>query len=312
MSLKRLGPVLWAVAIFIAAQLITFGVVSRENTFLEVNHIYVPPQPPGDIQIWPTPLPPPPAGETAAPAVGSLGPILIYFFSVIVVLGIALFLVPISALKTLLRIVFAFLFTWGIFIITIFWLPLPVPIVIAAGIGVAWFILPRLWLHNLAMVLVMVSLGAVFGRLISPWTAMVLMSALAVYDFLAVRFGYMMWMTKKLSQSVTLPAFVIPKRAGEWNSSLRQSAVTELVDEDPIERKFSILGGGDIGFPLLLTASVFFAYGLGSAAFIAAASLLGLVAAYWIQAMFLKGRAMPALPPIAVLSLVALTIVRFA
>jgi len=310
--MKRLGPALWAVAVFVVAQMITFGVVSRENQFLEANHIYIAPQPPGDIQIWPTPLPPPPAGETPAPAVGSLGPILIYFAAVIVVLGIALFLVPISALKTLLRVIFAFLFTWGIFIITIFWLPLAATIVISVAIGAAWFLLPRVWLHNLAMVLVMVSLGAVFGRLISPWTAMVLMAVLAIYDFLAVRFGYMMWMTKRLSQSVTLPAFVIPKQVSEWNSSLKEPAVTELVDEDPIERKYSILGGGDIGFPLLLTASVFFAYGFGSAIFVAAASLVGLLGAYWIQAVFLKGKAMPALPPIAVASLVALTIVRFA
>ena len=312
MNIRKLGPVFWAIAIFVAAQLITFGVVSRENAFLEVNHIYVPVQAPGNIQIWPTPLPPPPAGETPAPAVGSLGPILIYFFAVIVVLGITLFLVPVSALKMILRMVFAFLFTWGIFIITIFWLPLAAAIVIAAAVGIAWFFLPRVWLHNVAMVLVMVSLGAVFGRLLSPWTAMVLMAVLAIYDFLAVRFGYMMWMTKRLSQSVTLPAFVIPKQISEWNSSLRERGVTELVDEDPIERRYSILGGGDIGFPLLLTASVYFAYGRGAGFFLAAASLLGLVAAYWIQSAFLKGKAMPALPPIAVASLIALTIVRFA
>ena len=311
MNLKKLGPVFWAIAIFVVAQLITFGVASRENAFLEVNHIYVPPQPPVNIQIWPTPLPPPPAGETPAPAVGSLGPIIIYFAAVIVVLGIALFLVPISALKLLLRLIFAFLFTWGIFIISIFWLPLVATVVISVAIGAAWFLFPRVWLHNLAMVLVMVSLGAVFGRLLSPWTAMALMAVLAVYDFLAVRFGYMMWMTKRLSQSVTLPAFVIPKQVSEWNSSLRERGVTELVDEDPIERKYSILGGGDIGFPLLLTTSVYFAYGLGSGVFLAAASLIGLIAAYWIQSAFLKGKAIAALPPIAVLSLIALTIIRF-
>jgi len=311
MKSKRLGPVFWAVLIFVVAQLITFGVISRENEFLEVNRIYIPPQPPDNIQIWPTLLPPPPPGQTPAPPVGSLGPIVLYFAAVIVVLGIALFLVPVSALKVLLRVIFAFLFAWGIFIISVFWLPWAVALAIALTIGTAWFLLPRVWLHNLAMVLVMVSLGAVFGRLITPWTAMVLVAILALYDFLAVRFGYMMWMTKKLSQSVTLPAFVIPKQASEWNASLRGPAITELVDEDPVERRFSILGGGDVGFPLLLTASVFFAYGAASAFLVALASLLGLIAAYWIQSAFLKGKAMPALPPIAALSLIALTVVRF-
>ena len=73
---------------------------------------------------------------------------------------------------------------------------------------------------------------------------------------------------------------------------------------------FSILGGGDIGFPVLLVSSVYFGYGLPDAILVAVFSLLGLICAYWIQTAFLKGRPMPALPPIAVLSLIALLIVR--
>ena len=309
--MKRLGPAFWGVLILVVAQLIAFGVVSRENAFLTENHIYIAPQPPDVISVWPTPTPPPPAGETSAPAVGSLGPIIIYFGVVVVLLGIILFVVPLSALRLVLRIVFAFLFSWGVFIILVFWLPAIPSLVVAVGMGAAWFLVPRVWLHNLAMILVMVSVGAVFGRLISPWTAMILVLVLAVYDFLAVRFGYMLWMTKKLSQSVTVPAFVIPKGAYEWTGNLRESAFTDIVDTDPLERKYSILGGGDVGFPLLLTVSVYFSYGLGGGVFVAAMTLVGLVGAYWIQATFLKGKPMPALPPIAATSLIALLVLRF-
>ena len=140
---------------------------------------------------------------------------------------------------------------------------------------------------------------------------MILILALAVYDFLAVRFGYMLWMTKKLSESSTLPAFIIPRNAAEWRSSLKQSAFTKLVEEKPSEREYSILGGGDIGFPLLLVSSAYFGYGLGNALLVSVFSLLGLICAYWIQAAFLKGKPMPALPPIAILSLIALLIVRY-
>jgi presenilin-like A22 family membrane protease len=81
------------------------------------------------------------------------------------------------------------------------------------------------------------------------------------------------------------------------------------VEGELLDRKYSILGGGDIGFPLLLSSSVYFAYGFNNALLVAMFSLLGLVGAYMIQATFLKGKPMPALPPIAVLSLVGLLIV---
>ncbi len=259
----------------------------------------------------PPPVQPAPPGETQAPAVGSLGLILIYFAAVVSVLGMVLFFVPVSALRLVLRILFGFLFTWGIFIILIFWVPAIAAIIIAAAVGITWIVVPRVWLHDSVMILAMVSLAAVFGRLITPWTSMILILALAVYDFLAVRFGYMLWMTKKLSESSTLPAFVIPKNAGEWGSSLKQPAFTKLVDEKPSEREYSILGGGDIGFPLLLVSSVYFGYGFGSALFVSVFSLFGLICAYWIQAAFLKGKPVPALPPIAILSVIALLIVRY-
>jgi presenilin-like A22 family membrane protease len=306
----RFKTVYWSILIFIIAQVITFCVISQENASLENNHIYIPPQSPGAVSIWPSPVTPAPPGEVPVPAVGSLGPILIYFSAVIVVLGITLFLVPVSVLRLVLRILFASLFSWGIFIVLIFWLPAIVAIIVSVTVGLSWFLTPRVWLHNLVMILAMVSLGAVFGRLISPWTAMILLLVMAAYDFFAVRFGYMLWMTKKLTESSTLPAFVIPRYASEWGSNLKQSGFTRLVEDNPLERKYSILGGGDIGFPLLLVSSVFFAYGLTNAILVAGFSFVGLIGAYWIQAVFLKGKPMPALPPIAVLSLIGILIIR--
>jgi len=84
------------------------------------------------------------------------------------------------------------------------------------------------------------------------------------------------------------------------------------VEEKTFESKYSILGGGDVGFPLLLVSSSYFGYGFTDAIIIAGFTLLGLLCAYLLQALFLKGKPTPALPPIAVLSWIALLIVRFA
>src|SRR4030043_220241 len=109
------------------------------------------------------------------------------------------------------------------------------------------------------MIFSLAAMGAVFGSMLSPWTALIVMAILSVYDILAVRFGYMMWMVKKLSRLDTLPALIIPKDAKGWNMDLRD---IDLLNDESSERNYSLLGGGDIGFPLILIVTVFFAYGV--------------------------------------------------
>jgi presenilin-like A22 family membrane protease len=185
--------------------------------------------------------------------------------------------------------------------------PVPVAVSIAAALGMFWFLIPLVWLHNLVLILAVSSLGVVFGRFISPWTAMAIILALAIYDFLAVRFRFMLWMADRLSQINALPALIIPKSYSEWNFNLKKRE--RIIEVNPTEREYSILGGGDIAFPCLLTASVYFAQGLRPAAIIAVLGLLGLVGVYVIQALVLKGKPMPALPPIAASTLVGLLVI---
>ena len=307
----RLKPVYWSILIFIIAQCFMFAVAVREEPFLKTNNIPLPPQPTQPIVFWPQPATTSPAGVVTPPvsANSSLGPILLYFAGLIVVVGMVLFFIPLSALKYLFRVLFALLFTWGVFILCVFWLPLWAAVAIGVAAGVAWLLFTRVWLHNLVMIIAVASVAAVFGRLISPWTAMILLGALALYDFFAVRFGYMLWMANKMSQTVALPAFILPSHAGELRSPVVHTDLTKVAETPVDDRAYSVLGGGDIAFPLLLTASVYFARGLGSSLIIAAFGFAGLVAAYLIQSFILKGKPIPALPPIAVLSLIGLLIV---
>jgi presenilin-like A22 family membrane protease len=310
-TLLRLRPVFWSVIIFILAQAFTFLVVSHTDVFLEKHNLSLPPPPAETVSIWPGPTTSPSGEVTQTPAESSLGPILIYFFAVVVVMGIVLFAIPISALKTLFKVMFTFLYTWSIFVIAVIWLPAVVSIAIAAVIGISWFFFPRVWLQSVVMLLAMVALGEVFGRLISPWTAMILLGVLAIYDYLAVRFGFMMWMANKLSSSSSLPAFIIPYRPSNWAANLKKADIPNLSEQKQEERNYSILGGGDIGFPVLLAASVYSSRDVRAGLVVAAFSLVGLLGAYWIQAKFAKGKAVPALPPIAVMSLIGLALVSF-
>jgi len=249
-----------------------------------------------------------PDGEIIdVPAHSALGPILIYILAAAAVLGITLSKIPLTALKVFLRVLFALLFSWGALIATVFYVPLPAAVAIAVAFGTFWFLIPLVWLHNLVLILAVSSLGAVFGRFITPWTAMAIILALAIYDFLAVRFRFMLWMADRLSQINALPALIIPKDYSEWNFNLKKRE--KIIEVNPAAREYSILGGGDIAFPCLLTASVYFARGLVPAVIIAVFGLLGLVSVYAIQAKFLKGKPMPALPPIAAFTLVGLLVI---
>jgi len=303
----KLNAVYWGLLLFVVAQILILLVAPRIDPFLEENDIDIPTQPSEPISWWPGEVILPDGDVIEVPAHSALGPILIYILAAAAVLGITLSKIPLKALKVLLRLLFALLFSWGAFIATVFYVPLPVAVAIAVAFGTFWFLIPLVWLHNLVLVLAVSSLGAVFGRFITPWTAMAIILALALYDFLAVRFRFMLWMADRLSQINALPALIIPKNYSEWNLNLKERE--KVVELNPATREYSILGGGDIAFPCLLTASVYFAQGLKPAAIIAVFGLLGLISVYAIQARFLKGKPMPALPPIAAFTLVGLLII---
>lgn len=284
-KMSKWAPVLWGSLILFVAQGFTLFIAFQERDFVEANQI-IPPK-------------------------VSLGIPLAYFFGAVALLSLILFIVPISKFKIIFRVMFAFLFSWGVFIVLGLSLPVIPASLISIAAGLTWLFIPRLWLHNSLMIIALVSLGSVFGFLLSPWVAMVFMMVISVYDILSVRFGYMLWQVKMLSELETLPAFVIPKRVSDWNLNLREVGFKKLLEQKGDEREFSVLGGGDIGFPLLLTVSVFFAYGFTSSLILAASSLLGLVAVYWIQAVFLKSKPMAALPPITFACLVAFLIIYY-
>jgi presenilin-like A22 family membrane protease len=282
-----LGPMLWGSLSFILGAAIVTYIGPRDREFLSTNQIVL-------------------------PSVSPQFPV-IYFFSAVVVIGLVLFLIPVSKLKWVFRTLFVLLYSWGVFVVLFSVLQSQVIIILilAAAAGLAWLFRPSVWLQNILMLLALAGVGTVFGIMVEPWPIMAFLLVVALYDFLAVRFGYMMWMANKLTKSDSLPAFVIPKTASNWNHNLKSTGSQTIIEGEASEREYSILGGGDIGFPLILMVSVHANYGFGSAMIVAAFSLAGLISAFVIQGLFLKGKPMPALPPISVASLIGLLIVRF-
>jgi presenilin-like A22 family membrane protease len=237
--------------------------------------------------------------------------IIIYFFVAVALIAATLAVIPMKYLKYVFRGLFAFMFAWGVFILTFYKLPTAVAYILGAAAGLAWLFWAKIWLHDILLLIALAAAGSIFGYLFSPLTFMIFMLVIAVYDFLAVRFGFMVWMADKLSSSTSLPAFIFPKKAGDVNLNIRAVQFSSLKNEESSKREHAILGGGDIGFPVMLAVSVYFKYGLPAGILIGAFAVIGLMAAFFIQAAWLKGKPMPALPPIAAASLIGFLIVYF-
>jgi presenilin-like A22 family membrane protease len=247
-----------------------------------------------------------PSGEV------SLGWVVPYFFGVVVVMAIVLLVIPLKWLSFVFRALFALMFAWGVFIVVFLDINTLAASIMAVITGLLWLFWARVWLHDLLLLVALAAAGSVFGSLFSPLTFMIFMLIVAVYDILAVRFGFMVWMADKLSQSSSLPAFVFPKKLKDWALGLGTVRVGELKDIEAGKREYSVLGGGDVGFPLMLAGSVFFQSGLGSGVLVGFFGLLGLMGAFLTQLLWFKDRPVPALPPVALFSLFGYLIVRFA
>jgi presenilin-like A22 family membrane protease len=241
----------------------------------------------------------------------TLGPVLIYFFAVVLVMAIVLFFIPLKWLKYVFKGLFTLMFAWGVLVVVDLSSPSAVAYAAAAAAGLLWLFWARIWLHDLLLLIALAAAGAIFGFIFTPWTFMIFMLIIAVYDLLAVRFGFMVWMADKMSESTALPAFIFPKLLKDWKLKLSTVHFGELKDKASEEREYAILGGGDIGFPLMLTVAVFFKSALPNAIVVGIFGLAGLIGAFLIQSYWLKGKPMPALPPIAFLSLAGFLVATY-
>ncbi|MBN1161665.1 MAG: hypothetical protein JXA17_06950 [Dehalococcoidales bacterium] len=279
---SRTGPYVWSALVMCLSLALSLLVAVREKRFTEEQQITSP-----DVSLW---------------------PILVYFFGVVAVMSVILFLIPLDKLKLFFRILFALMFAWGTFIISFFFMPDPAAYTLAGIAGLLWLFWARIWLHNILLMVALAAAGAIFGFIFSPWTFMIFMLIIAVYDVLAVRFGLMVWMADRLSGTASLPAFIFPRKAKDLALNIKTVQVGELRKETAEKREHTVLGGGDIGFPLMLANSVYFAYNMASAVLVGAFAVVGLMGAFIIQRFWLKGKPMPALPPIAAASLIGFLI----
>ena len=158
-----------------------------------------------------------------------------------------------------------------------------------------WFKKSNVFIHNLCIILAISGAGAVIGLRLNPETMVLLLIIFSVYDFLAVyKTRHMVKMAKEMIGYGSALALIIPQNFQGFRKK---------IEEISPGGKFLVLGGGDIAFPLLFSVS-FVPQSLTYALVVAFFSLIGLFVTFLIFIKQRKKRPIPALPPIALFSII--------
>ena len=158
----------------------------------------------------------------------------------------------------------------------------------------ALFILRKsLLVHNLTLGITIAGVAVSLGLSFSFSTVLFLMGAFSFYDVLAVyRSSHMVRLFKGMANKGVILAIMIPQRLSKLNVKSNEFRPGQGV---------FILGTGDLAFPLFFAVSAL-KFSVLSAWFIVAGATIGAALVYYLLNTQKSTRAMPALPPIAICS----------
>ncbi|MBI5071613.1 hypothetical protein HZB93_01835 [Candidatus Falkowbacteria bacterium] len=172
-------------------------------------------------------------------------------------------------------------------------LPMPVAAVLAFVWVALRFFVPRIWLHNLTIILGLGGVAAVFGLSLSIAAVLVILFVLSIYDYIAVyKTEHMVEMFRELVHRGVIFAAILPLKFKGWTADLAE--IRPGGD-------FIFFGTGDLILPSILAVSAI-SYGLESVAFSVGGSFVGLVVLHILFTSQRKRAPMPALPPLVLFS----------
>lgn len=190
---------------------------------------------------------------------------------------------------------------WGGTLLLSLWI-LDILALILIGILIFWWLRkPSVLIHDLAVILGIAGIGAILGLRLTPWLVVLLLIILSVYDFIAVyKTKHMIKMAKEMIEAGTILALIVPQKISDFKVHLRKVGPGG---------KFLILGGGDVAFPLLLCASLI-PEGILNSLTVALFALVGLFVGFYFFISQKVHQPIPALPPIALFSIIGFLITR--
>jgi len=155
--------------------------------------------------------------------------------------------------------------------------------------------------HNATLVFAIAGVGAGLGTRFTPEIVILLLVIFSIYDFIAVyRTKHMVKIAKEMLKGQAILGIIIPQKISDFSAYLK---------EVKPGGRFLILGAGDIIFPLIFSVSLI-SQGILDSLIVALFSLVGLFAGFLIFISKKTRQPMPALPPIALFSIIGYLITK--
>ncbi len=233
--------------------------------------------------------------ETQTPAISWWQFLLAFGIGTAIVLG----LIRIMHGGLLLRLFFLFALFSGTLITTSVFIPDTWALIFSLFLVSFYVIWSRVWFHNLILILTLPGIVALLGASLNPWTVVLILIIMSVYDYVAVyKTKHMVRMAKAMISGRAIFAMIFPEHWQGFKSHLNEAHPGE---------GFMMLGTGDFVFPLIMAASAYIVSPV-AAWLVFSFALLGLLLMHLIFISQKIRRPMPALPPLAAFAIIGFLI----
>jgi len=153
---------------------------------------------------------------------------------------------------------------------------------VIALVAGAWKIFrPNVWVQNITELFIYGGLAAIFVPLFNLWSVSILLVLIAVYDAYAVwKSKHMITLAKSQTKAKVFAGLLIPYKLGKVQVSAAKKKPTAKA-KVPMKVRTALLGGGDIGFPLIFAGVILKEMGLWQSLIIPFFAGLGLAFLLW-------------------------------
>ena len=174
---------------------------------------------------------------------------------------------------------------------------------LALVLGIWKVLKPNVIVHNCTELFIYGGLAAIFVPLFNLFSVIILLILISGYDAYAVcKSKHMITLAKSQAESKIFAGLLIPYKLGKAVHRKVRSASTKVI----VKSRTAMLGGGDIGFPLIFAGVVLKEMGLWQSLVIPFFALLGLG---WLLFIADEEKFYPAMPFISVGCFVGLAVV---
>ena len=166
-------------------------------------------------------------------------------------------------------------------------LPKIAAVVLAVLLGIWKIFKPNFWVHNLTELFVYAGLAVIFVPVFSVWSISILLVLIAIYDAYAVwKSKHMITLAKSQAKAKVFAGFFVPYATQDKKEKVaHKNMLPSLVPTKKIPRgaalRTAVLGGGDIGFPLIFAGVIFKELGLWQSLIIPFFAAAGLAFLLW-------------------------------